>query len=161
MATMKDLDSQLSSFSNALKKLEKSKTGVGWDNRMHPDAKVEGKSLSFAALAYLHEYGSLKGTSKEVPARKLFFTTMRDIEVNKSSEIKRIVLTNLFKYGKIRQLELQQELADFIKSQLELTMGDPTKLIPNSDGVAGRKGGNTPLVDKGSLKANIITKVER
>ena len=161
MATMEDLDKQLSSFSDALKKLEKSKTGTGWDNRMHPDAKVEGKSLSFAALAYLHEYGSLKGTSKEVPARKLFFKTMRDIETNKSSEIKKIVLTNLFKYGRIQQLKLQQELADFIKSQLEQTMGDPTKLTPNSEGVAGRKGGNTPLVDKGSLRDNIITKVER
>lgn len=161
MATMKDLDKQLSTFSKSLEKLEKSNTGVGWDNRMHPDARVEGKPLSFAALAYLHEYGSLKGTSKEVPARKLFFTTMREIEKNKSSEIKRIVLTNLFKYGKIRQLELQQDLADFIKSQLEDTIGDPTKLKPNSEGVAGRKGGNTPLVDKGSLKHNIVTKVEK
>ncbi len=161
MATMKDLDKKLSNLSDVLRNLKNSKTGAGWDNRIHPDAKVEGESLSFATLAYLHEYGSLKGTSKEVPARKLFFTVLRDIEKSGSEEIKRIILTNLFKYGKIQQSKLQHELADYVKLKLETTMGDATKLLPNSDLVAGNKGGNRPLVDRGSLRDNIITKVER
>ncbi len=161
MASMKDLDRKLSYLSTVLKSLESSSAGTGWDNKIHPDASVEGNPLSFAALAYLHEYGALRGTSKEVPARKLFFTTLREIETNKSKEIKRIILTNLFKYGKIQQSKLQHELADYVKLKLETTMGDATKLLPNSDLVAGNKGGNRPLVDRGSLRDNIITKVER
>tara|TARA_R100001594_G_scaffold53735_1_gene87296 strand:- start:28004 stop:28495 length:492 start_codon:yes stop_codon:yes gene_type:complete len=158
MKTLEDLIKGMSELEKSLNEVRNSFAGAGWDNSPHPTARVEGQQLSFAALAYLHEYGSLEGTDKEVPARRLFFTTLMTIEKESSKDIQRIILTNLRKYGKIRKSQLLTDLANFVKSELERIMGDPAYLLDNTEFTQNAKGGkNTPLVDSGALVNNIIT----
>ncbi len=149
---MKDLLKELNKFNNALKSLDNTFAGAGWNNTAHPTAVFNGTKLSFAALAYLHEYGSLEGTEGSVPARKLFNITLMEIEYHRKQEIMRIVLTHIKKYDTIRKSILLKDLAEFVKGELERIMGDPSYLLDN----APSKGINTPLVDSGALKRNII-----
>lgn len=158
MATLNDLDKKLERLGKDLTKLNSKTAGAGWDNRLHPTATVHGSPISFAFLAYIHEYGS-ESTDYPTPARHLLSITSREMEEHYSREIRKIILTNILKYGTIRESELLPELADFVKARIEGVMGDPTLLLPNADITAHKKGGNTPLVDSGALRENIITKI--
>lgn len=152
---MSDLVKMLEGFQREMSSLDNTFAAAGWDNSTHPTADANGKKLSYASLAYLHEYGYLDGTDAQVPARKLFYTTLLQIELEKKPEILNIILTNFRKYGKIHKQSLLEDLSEFVKSELERIMGNPNYLLPNSP----RKGRNTPLVDSGALKRKIITRV--
>lgn len=152
MKTMKDLDKMLKGMTTDLKSLDSSFSGAGWNSDIHPDTLDSGHPLSFAAMAYIHEYGT-----STIPARQLFFITLLEIEAKGKNDIKRIILTNLIKHGRINKKLLLKELADYVKNELQRIMGDPSYLLDNAQSTIDRKGGNTPLVDTGALRDNIIT----
>lgn len=152
MKTIKDLDILLKEMTTDLKSLDGSFSGAGWDSSIHPETLDSGSPISFAAMAYIHEYGT-----GDIPARRLFFITLREIETKGHNDIKRIILTNLLKHGRINKKLLLKELADYVKNELQRIMGDPLYLIDNAQSTIDRKGGNTPLVDTGALRDNIIT----
>jgi len=155
MATIKDLESELGKLIKGTSNLETKSAGAGWDNALHPTAKKDGSPVSFAFLAYIHEYGS-DSEDYPVPARKLFHIVSMRMHQDKQSHIKKIILTNLIKYDTIHISELLSDLANFVKSEIEEVMGDPNLLLSNADLTQQKKGGNTPLVDSGALKDNII-----
>jgi hypothetical protein len=158
MATLKDLDKKLDRLSKDLTKLNTKVASAGWNNSLHPTATIDGSPISFAFLAYIHEHGS-NSTKYPTPARKLLQTVAMQMDLKDSKEIQRIVLTNLLKYGTIDESKLLPALANFVKDKIQNVMGDPSLLLPNADLTADNKGGNTPLVDSGALRANVITKI--